>query len=102
MTHSPSDPLVRTNVTLPASVLEQVDRIAGERGRSRYVAEAVAQRVRRDELGSAIRDTAGVMVGRPGWMSHEEIDAMIEDLRSEETDAVPARHDTRRRPRQRP
>lgn len=86
MTHSTRDPLVRTNVTLPASVLEQVDRIAGERGRSRYVAEAVAQRVRRDELGAAIRETAGVMVGKPGWMSPDEIDRLIEELRSDESE----------------
>ena len=86
MTHSASDPLVRTNVTLPASVLEQVDRIAGERGRSRYVAEAVAQRVRRDELGAAIRETAGVMVGKPGWMSPEEVDRMLDELRSDDSE----------------
>lgn len=86
MTHSTIDPLVRTNVTLPASVLAQVDRIAGERGRSRYVAEAVAQRVRRDELGAAIRETAGVMVGRPGWMSPDETDRLIEELRSDESE----------------
>lgn len=85
MTHSIPDPLVRTNVTLPASVLERVDRIAGVRGRSRYVADAVAQRVRRDELGAAIRETAGVMVGRPGWMSSDEIDRLIEELRSDES-----------------
>lgn len=86
MTHSISDPLVRTNVTMPASVLERVDRIAGVRGRSRYVADAVAQRVRRDELGAAIRETAGVMVGRPGWMSSDEIDQLIEELRSDESE----------------
>ena len=86
MTHSTTDPLVRTNVTLPSSLLAQIDRIAGERGRSRYVAEAVAQRVRRDELGAAIRETAGVMVGKPGWMSPEEIDRMLDELRSDDSE----------------
>jgi hypothetical protein len=84
MTHS-ADPLIRTNVTLPSSLLALVDRIAGERGRSRYVAEAVAQRVRRDELGAAIRETAGVMVGKPGWMSPAEIDRMLDELRSDDS-----------------
>lgn len=73
-------------MTLPASVLAQVDRLAGERGRSRYVADAVAQRVRRDELGAAIRETAGVMVGRPGWMSPDEVDRMLEELRSDDAE----------------
>lgn len=85
MAHS-HDPLVRTNVTLPASLLEQVDRMAGGRGRSRYVAEAVTQRVRRDELGAAIDANAGVMVGKPGWMSPGAIDRLIAELRSDESE----------------
>jgi predicted transcriptional regulator len=85
MAHSRPDELTRTNVTLPADLLAQVDRVAGPRGRSRYVAEAVAQRVRRDALGAAIRETAGAMVGKPGWMSPDEVTRWIDDLRSEET-----------------
>lgn len=85
MAHSRANELTRTNVTLPASLLEQVDRLAGPRGRSRYVAEAVAQRVRRDALGAAIRETAGAMLGRPGWMSPHEVTRWVDDLRSEET-----------------
>src|SRR5687768_15043083 len=86
MEHLEADPLTRTNVTLPSSLLAQVDRLAGSRGRSRYVAEAVAQRVRRDALGAAIRETAGAMVGRPGWMSPDEVGRWVDELRSEETD----------------
>jgi hypothetical protein len=86
MAHSETTNLARTNVTLPATLLAEVDRFAGPRGRSRYVAEAVAQRVRRDALGAAIRETAGAMVGRPGWMSPDEVAAWIEDLRAEETE----------------
>ncbi|MGH2418001.1 MAG: hypothetical protein ACRDFY_06680 [Candidatus Limnocylindria bacterium] len=86
MEHTEPDPLTRTNVTLPASLLADVDRLAGPRGRSRYVAEAVAQRVRRDALGAAIRETAGAMVGREGWMSPDEVTRWIDDLRSEETE----------------
>lgn len=86
MEHTDSDRLTRTNVTLPASLLADVDRLAGPRGRSRYVAEAVAQRVRRDALGAAIRETAGAMVGREGWMSPDEVTRWIDDLRSEETE----------------
>ena len=85
MAHSPNR-LTRTNVTLPAKLLAQVDELAGARGRSRYVAEAVVQRVRRDALGKAIRDTAGAMRGHPGWMSPEEVTSWIDELRSEETD----------------
>jgi metal-responsive CopG/Arc/MetJ family transcriptional regulator len=78
--------LARTNLTLPEDLLAEVDKLAGPRGRSRYVAEAVAQRVKRDKLGKAIRETAGIMVGSPGWMSPDEVVRWVDFLRSEETD----------------
>jgi metal-responsive CopG/Arc/MetJ family transcriptional regulator len=78
--------LARTNLTLPQDLLSEVDELAGPRGRSRYVAEAVAQRVKRDKLGKAIRETAGIMVGSPGWMSPDEVVKWVDFLRSEETD----------------
>jgi metal-responsive CopG/Arc/MetJ family transcriptional regulator len=78
--------LARTNLTLPKDLMAEVDELAGPRGRSRYVAEAVAARVKRDKLGKAIRDTAGIMVGKPGWMSPDEVVAWVDFLRNEETD----------------
>ena len=78
--------LARTNLTLPVELLREVDELAGPRGRSVCVAEAVAQRVKRDRLGKAIRDTAGIMVGKPGWMSPDEVLQWVRDLREEETD----------------
>lgn len=78
--------LARTNLTLPEELLREVDELAGPRGRSRYVAEAVAQRVKRDRLGRAIRDTAGILALTPHQMSRDEVTAWIDDLRSEETD----------------
>ncbi len=72
-------------MTLPAPLLNEVDRVAGPRARSRYVVDAVAQRLRRDALGSAIAATAGAMLGRPGAMTSDEVGAWVEELRSEET-----------------
>ena len=40
--------MVRTNVTLPSEVLSEIDDLAGPRGRSAYVAEAVLARLKRD------------------------------------------------------
>ena len=79
--------LARTNLTLPADLLREVDEIAGPRGRSRYVADAVAQRVKRDRLLRAIDASFGSLVpkgGRP--MTREEVSALVDELRSEETD----------------
>ena len=78
--------LARTNLTLPADLMRQVDELAGPRGRSRYVAEAVAQRVKRDRLDKAIRETAGILVGTPDAMTRDEVTAWVDALRSEETD----------------
>jgi metal-responsive CopG/Arc/MetJ family transcriptional regulator len=73
--------LARTNVTLPAELLAEVDEIAGPRGRSRYVAEAVTKQVKRDRLRRAIDETAGAMVGKPGWMNADEALAFANELR---------------------
>ena len=78
--------LARTNLTLPEELMREVDELAGPRGRSRYVAEAVAQRVKRDRLGKAIRESAGVMKGKPGSMTPEEVTQWVASMRSEETD----------------
>ena len=78
--------LARTNLTLPEELLSEVDALAGPRGRSRYVAEAVAQRLKRDKLGAAIRSTAGASARRRTAMSREEVSALIDRLRSEESD----------------
>lgn len=79
--------LARTNLTLPEELLRQVDEIAGPRGRSRYVADAVAQRVKRDRLRKAIEDSYGSLVpkgGRP--MTRDEVLAWVREQRQEVTD----------------
>lgn len=78
--------LARTNLTLPKDLLAEVDALAGPRGRSRYVAEAVARRVKRDKLGMAIHESAGSMVGKPGAMNRDQVSAWVAELRAEETD----------------
>ena len=78
--------LARTNLTLPEQLLAEVDEIAGPRGRSRYVAEAVAQRLRRDRLRLAVDESAGVLRGTRHEMSRAQVTQWIDQLRAEETD----------------
>ncbi len=76
--------LARTNLTLPEELIAEVDAIAGPRGRSRYVADAVAQRVKRDRLLGAIDVSAGSFVpagGRP--LTRVEVAALVDELRAE-------------------
>lgn len=75
--------LVRTNVTLPEELIQAIDELAGPRGRSAYLAEAASQKLKRDRLAKAIRESAGVMVGRQGHMSADEIVDWVNQLRDE-------------------
>jgi metal-responsive CopG/Arc/MetJ family transcriptional regulator len=56
---------VRTNLLLPKELVAEVDHFAGERGRSRYVAEALRVQVRRDRLRQVVEETAGAWKGNP-------------------------------------
>jgi metal-responsive CopG/Arc/MetJ family transcriptional regulator len=78
--------LLRTNLMLPAELLREVDELAGPRGRSRYVAEAVGQRLRRDRLRRAVEASAGVFNGTQDSMSRDEVTAWVDELRAEVTD----------------
>lgn len=75
--------LARTNVTLPADLLREVDELAGPRGRSQFVAEAVTAKVKRERLRRAIDATAGALVGKPGWMTPDESYRWVRSMREE-------------------
>jgi hypothetical protein len=76
--------LVRTNVTLPADVLEEIDELAGPRGRSAYVAEAVLARVKRDRLRRVLDDTHGAAVGHSQWKDADEAYRWVRALREDQ------------------
>lgn len=79
--------LARTNLTLPEDLIRQVDELAGPRGRSRFVADAVAYRVKREKLRRAIEASFGCLVPEGGTpMTREEVSAWVRAQREEETD----------------
>ena len=105
--------LVRTNITLPEETLALVDAVAGPRGRSRYIADVVHRQVRRDNARMVFEKYAGAFKGSTTWGRTEEevLQTLVElsdnadregdiwaPYESEETDAVPDRHDSARRP----
>jgi metal-responsive CopG/Arc/MetJ family transcriptional regulator len=77
--------MVRTNVTLPAEVIRQIDELAGPRGRSSYVAEAVQARLKRDRMRRILDETRGAAVGRSEWKDAEEAYRWVRSLREDET-----------------
>jgi hypothetical protein len=79
---------VRTNLLLPRELVEEVDRYAGPRGRSRFVAEALAERLRRERLREAVATTAGVLNpdDYPYWRTADDVVAWVRERRAEKTD----------------
>ena len=76
--------LARTNVTLPEELLREVDELAGPRGRSQFVADAVAARVKRERLRKAIDATRGVFVGTKWQMTPDEAYRWVRSMREED------------------
>jgi Arc/MetJ family transcription regulator len=80
---------VRTNLLLPEDLVAAVDRAAGPRGRSRYVADALRERLRRDERMAAARQAAGAWRDNPLFPTDESVVAWVRALRREVTDPGP-------------
>lgn len=80
---------VRTNLLLPKELVDEVDRHAGPRGRSRYVAEALTERLRRDRLREIVLSTAGTLRRDeyPQWRSSEDVVDWVRERRAEETNS---------------
>ena len=76
---------VRTNLLLPEDVIQALDRVAGPRGRSRYVAEAVRERVRRDERLALLRSVAGIWRDHPLFPTDESVVEWVRAGRAERT-----------------
>ncbi|MBA3780124.1 MAG: hypothetical protein H0X16_12665 [Chloroflexi bacterium] len=78
--------LVRTNITLPGDVLDDVDALAGPRGRSAYLAELIRAHVRRERQRRVFEENFGAMIGKPGHMSPDEILEFARHVRSEDAE----------------
>ncbi len=76
--------LARTNVTLPEELLREVDELAGPRGRSQFVAEAVTAKVKRERLRRALDAARGAWVGTPSYMTPDEAYRWIRSMREED------------------
>ena len=76
--------LTRTNVTLPEELLRQVDELAGPRGRSQFVADAVALKVKRERLRKALDAARGVTVETPAHMYADQAYRWVRSMREDE------------------
>lgn len=74
---------VRAHIVLAEELLRSVDRIAGRRGRSRFVEEAVREKLARDVLSVALQDSAGVLDSEhyPEWATPETVSVWVRAIR---------------------
>ena len=74
---------VRTHLVLPRALLTEIDEAVGSRQRSDYVAEALREKLGRDRLGIALRETAGILdlADYPDWSTPEKVSEWVHRLR---------------------
>lgn len=77
---------VRTNLLLPADLVAGIDEVAGPRGRSRYVAQAVEQRLRRDRWWVAAQAAAGAWKDHPLFPTDDSVVEWVRAGRAEGSD----------------
>ncbi len=80
--------MARTHVVMDEEVLEQIDEIAGRRGRSRFLEEAAKEKIARLRLLETLRDTAGAISSdHPHWKDPRSADEWVRATRRTENSA---------------
>jgi metal-responsive CopG/Arc/MetJ family transcriptional regulator len=82
----PKKTLARTNVTLPEELLREVDELAGHRGRSQFVADAVTWKVKRERLRRALDAARGAFIGTESYMTPDEAYQWVRSMREEDNE----------------
>lgn len=75
--------MVRTNVVLPEGLVQEVDRIAGKRKRSQFIAEAVQERLTRLRFAEALARAAGAWSdeNHPDLATQEDVNRHLRRVR---------------------
>lgn len=77
---------MRTHVILPDELVEGVDDLVGSRKRSRFVEEAVREKLERERLGRALKRAAGIIrvEDHPEWTTSEQVSEWVRKSREAE------------------
>ncbi len=75
---------MRTHLILPQEMVKEVDELVGKRKRSKFVEEAVREKLRKETLLAAIRATAGIFSDQdhPEWATSEKAAEWVHNLRN--------------------
>jgi metal-responsive CopG/Arc/MetJ family transcriptional regulator len=79
----PTMTMVRATVTLPTSLLAEVDRLAGRGGRSSFVADAITDKVRRERLRRVLEETRGALSASSSWSTADRAYEWVRDMRED-------------------
>ena len=76
---------MRTHVILPEDLVKAVDALAGKGKRSRFIEEAVRDKLRKEDLLSALAETAGMLSAddHPEWATPEKVAAWVRETRQQ-------------------
>jgi metal-responsive CopG/Arc/MetJ family transcriptional regulator len=77
--------VARTHVVLDDEVLDAIDRVTGERGRSRFLEEAAREKLARLELERALHATTGKVdrTKHPEWADATATAKWVREVRAE-------------------
>lgn len=78
--------MARTHVILDDDVIEAIDKVVGQRGRSRFLEEAAREKLERLELEEAMREGAGILKDKdyPHWGDQGSINEWVRTQRRTE------------------
>lgn len=88
----------RVHVVIPKEIVEEVDRLVGQRKRSAFVVEALIEKLQRERLGRALAETAGFLAkeDHPEWATPELTSAWVRKLRAVDSESTDRKLSRRR------
>jgi metal-responsive CopG/Arc/MetJ family transcriptional regulator len=74
---------MRTHIILSDELVEEIDNLVGKRKRSRFVEEAITEKLRRGAMLRALKETAGVLMAEehPEWDTSEKVMKWVKESR---------------------
>ena len=74
---------MRAHIVIPKDLLETIDELVGRRARSRFLAEAAEEKLRRVRLADVAKRAGGSLaeVDTPGWESSTAAASWVADAR---------------------
>jgi hypothetical protein len=82
---------IPVNMTLPKDLVDQLDEVAGPRGRSAYVEALLEKQLRRERMKSAWEAARGMLKDDPRFSTSDAVVEWVRGLRAEKTDPGPER-----------